>query len=135
VGHTLYNLACLQLDNENPEAAAHFMRETLVIYEVAFGPTHQLTQDVEKQLAILEAGLADQAYNELMTQNEGNQGNGSTEEGGNEGHGGSEAKDAYVDSSMEHDDGKMHSELGGIDVDPGSATLDRESHLSPKAHA
>ena len=63
VGHTLYNLACLQLDNENPDAAAHFMRETLVIYEVAFGPDHQLTADVEKQLAILEEGLANRAFN------------------------------------------------------------------------
>ena len=62
VGHTLYNLACLQLDNENPAAAAHYMRETLAIYGVAFGPDHQLTGDVEKQLAILEEGLARQKF-------------------------------------------------------------------------
>jgi hypothetical protein len=67
----LYNLACLQLDNENTDAAAHFMRETLVIYEVAFGPSHQLTQDVERQLAILEAGLADRAYEQQQQQQAG----------------------------------------------------------------
>lgn len=132
VGHTLYNLACLQLDNENPEAAAHFMRETLVIYEVAFGPTHQLTKDVEKQLFILEAGLADQAYDELMTQNKSDQG---SIERGDGGKSGSEAKDEYTGNSTEHGDGKTLSELGGIDLDPASGTFDRGSRIPPKAPA
>ena len=37
VGHTLYNMACLHMDHGKRRRAAHFMRESLLIYESCFG--------------------------------------------------------------------------------------------------
>ena len=43
VGHTLYNMACLHMDHGKLAASAGLMRQSLEIYELAFGPDHQLT--------------------------------------------------------------------------------------------
>ena len=50
VGHTLYNMACLHMDHGKRRKAAHYMRESVFIYESCFGKDHQLTIDVEQQL-------------------------------------------------------------------------------------
>jgi len=97
VGHTLYNLACLQLDNENPHGAAFYMKETLAIYEVAFGPDHQLTEDVAKQLAILDEGIARRSDEDPGSSGGGHDGDGSPGSGVGGSGGGSGALDSPSD--------------------------------------
>lgn len=70
------------------------MRGTLAIYTVAFGPGHQLTQDVGTQLAVLEAGLADRAYDEQQQQQQAHLGRVRGEEGAERGGEDGEGADA-----------------------------------------
>ncbi len=62
-------MACLQLDFNKPAEAAYFMKQTLGIYEQAFGIDHQLTCDVEKQLNLILESMRIEKHNQLEVEN------------------------------------------------------------------
>lgn len=62
-------MACLQLDFNKPAEAAYFMKQTLGIYEEAFGIDHQLTCDVEKQLNLIVESMRIEQQNHLEVEN------------------------------------------------------------------